>query len=499
MSNARNTHPKKHFCSIFCGLRTFIMRIFRVSRKTMLRITVESIQFQNFFLFAARKEAIQDVQQLNKLCKYELCSIQLCAECFVRSRSSNDYEWFPKVCLQPHLLVWAKLSGYPYWPAKVMSVNSDDSADEPAVLTVQFFGEHKHAFVPAKDCFLYSWENPNGDSGKKFQTRHFSDCVDEAKQYIDNIIAKFGHFNYAAYKTPVVPNNLERYVSEMTAGRPTNLNRSIPMMQNGEAGINVASTSASSLGAWPNTSTRRVTPIKISRKAIRKNPLNSLRLNASSTATREAMFAKKIRKEIEDAKAGHYKTKYANIIENPGTLLLHRCDSTTSLVSEPSESTSPQLDAIASHFRFDANARSATPMELTPFAESNAIGNTMDIPSISIQPTVAGTSSSTNDIFNPLPSTSAQALPQVRNPPQPINTEDMANRLNDMIKAANEKMASLQNDWRAISNHAAELKAGFDKNKATYKSQCVNCGKPARLFCTWSTSYCDVPCRDQHR
>lgn len=466
------------------------------------------MQFQKkipFFVFTVRKEAIQDVQQLYKLCKYELSSIQLCAECFVRSRSRNDYGWFPKACSKPHLLVWAKLSGYPYWPAKVMSVNADEKADKRSLLTVQFFGEHEHAFVPAKDCYLYSREDPNEEAGKKFRQRDFSDCVDEAKQYIDNIAAKFGHFNYAAIKTPVNPKNLAQYVTKMIAGQRTIPHKTISTMRN------VTSTSASSLGAWPITSTPQVAPITESLSALRMNGAstvqsqNALRMNAPSTATREAMFTSAKRKKIEDSQAQYYRTKYAKIIENPGTLVLHRVDSPSAPEPESGGgvgSTPPLLnDFVATNARSNTYTDLDAPMALSPFAPSPAIGRnpTMNITSRSILPAVAATSSSTNDIFNPLPSTSAQALPRVQNSLRSTNTADMAHRLNDMIKAANERMISLQNDWRAITNYAAELNAVFDQNKDNHNSQCVNCGKTAKLFCTWSTSYCDYPCRDQHR
>ena len=36
---------------------------------------------------------------------------------------------------KPHLLVWAKLKGFPYWPAKVIRSNADS-------IDVRFFGAH---------------------------------------------------------------------------------------------------------------------------------------------------------------------------------------------------------------------------------------------------------------------------------------------------------------------------------------------------------------------
>jgi hypothetical protein len=50
----------------------------------------------------------------------------------------------------PHLLVWAKMTGFPYWPGKAMRVNNDNNVD------VRFFGAHDKAWLPSKDVFLYS-------------------------------------------------------------------------------------------------------------------------------------------------------------------------------------------------------------------------------------------------------------------------------------------------------------------------------------------------------
>jgi hypothetical protein len=50
--------------------------------------------------------------------------------------------------------VWAKLKGFPFWPAKAMKMRDDDLID------VRFFGQHDRAWVMIKDCFLYSEEMP---------------------------------------------------------------------------------------------------------------------------------------------------------------------------------------------------------------------------------------------------------------------------------------------------------------------------------------------------
>jgi hypothetical protein len=61
---------------------------------------------------------------------------------------------------RPHILVWAKLKGFPFWPAKAMRIKDE-------LVDVRFFGAHDRAWVVRKDCFLYSVENPSTAPPKK--------------------------------------------------------------------------------------------------------------------------------------------------------------------------------------------------------------------------------------------------------------------------------------------------------------------------------------------
>jgi hypothetical protein len=46
--------------------------------------------------------------------------------------------WFTKPCAKLHKPVWAKVKGYPFWPAKVLNLNGDK-------YDVRFFGDHNRA------------------------------------------------------------------------------------------------------------------------------------------------------------------------------------------------------------------------------------------------------------------------------------------------------------------------------------------------------------------
>lgn len=96
-------------------------------------------------------------RKMEDWCAKEVYDIEMCGECFNRAVESNNRDWFTEICTPPHLLVWAKLSGHPYWPAKVIGFTSTANR-----LDVRFFGgDHDMANVSPHDCYLYPSRNPN--------------------------------------------------------------------------------------------------------------------------------------------------------------------------------------------------------------------------------------------------------------------------------------------------------------------------------------------------
>ncbi|KAM6919469.1 zinc finger MYND domain-containing protein 11 isoform 5-T5 [Lycodopsis pacificus] len=73
---------------------------------------------------------------------HELNELLLCKTCFYLSNARPD-NWFCYPCTPNHDLVWAKMKGFGYWPAKVLQ------RDESQV-DVRFFGhQHQRAWIPA--------------------------------------------------------------------------------------------------------------------------------------------------------------------------------------------------------------------------------------------------------------------------------------------------------------------------------------------------------------
>lgn len=107
-------------------------------------------------------------KSLLKVAKQETQNIETCPECYINANTLPD-TWFVEVCEKPHLVLWAKLKGFPFWPAKAMGINAQG-------VDVRFFGDHDRANVPVKDCFLYSKQDPNPPTNK-FKRSTIADCV----------------------------------------------------------------------------------------------------------------------------------------------------------------------------------------------------------------------------------------------------------------------------------------------------------------------------------
>lgn len=87
--------------------------------------------------------------------------IGACDGCYL-----NAYQYGKGFVVEPckklHLLLWAKFNGYCHWPAKVLAINTESEE-----VIVQFFGDYTWRTLPAKNCYLYSKENPKKKPGPR--------------------------------------------------------------------------------------------------------------------------------------------------------------------------------------------------------------------------------------------------------------------------------------------------------------------------------------------
>uniref|UniRef100_A0A452E676 Protein kinase C-binding protein 1 n=1 Tax=Capra hircus TaxID=9925 RepID=A0A452E676_CAPHI len=109
-----------------------------------------------------------------------------CSECYLAACQKRD-NWFCEPCSNPHPWVWAKLKGFPFWPAKALR-DKDGQVDA--------------SWVPINNCYLMSKEIPF--SVKKTKSI-FNSIMQVMEVYVESIRRKFGVFNYSPFRIPYTP------------------------------------------------------------------------------------------------------------------------------------------------------------------------------------------------------------------------------------------------------------------------------------------------------
>uniref|UniRef100_A0A8C9R4W2 Zinc finger, MYND-type containing 11 n=1 Tax=Scleropages formosus TaxID=113540 RepID=A0A8C9R4W2_SCLFO len=93
-------------------------------------------------LFGVHSDQAEIARMLYSDTCHELNELQLCKNCFYLSNARPD-NWFCYPCVPSHEVVWARMKGFGYWPAKVLQ-REDNQVD------VRFFGhQHQRAWIPA--------------------------------------------------------------------------------------------------------------------------------------------------------------------------------------------------------------------------------------------------------------------------------------------------------------------------------------------------------------
>nr|XP_009859278.2 protein kinase C-binding protein 1-like [Ciona intestinalis] len=142
-----------------------------------------------------------------KIAQHEMSEIEVCPECYLNSCRKRE-NWFCEPCKDPHVLVWAKLQGFPHWPAKALRIDKGS-------VDARFFGQHDRAWIPLSGCYLMSKEMPHPVKNKKKgrgpgAKGGLDSAMLEAQHYIDNVIKKTGSFEYAPLRTPLTHVDLYR-------------------------------------------------------------------------------------------------------------------------------------------------------------------------------------------------------------------------------------------------------------------------------------------------
>lgn len=153
-------------------------------------------------VYADTSKLTNTAKQIIKLARQEVSEIEACPDCYAHARNlpRPQPSWFIEPCRQPHPLVWAKLKGFPFWPAKAMSrLNSQGFVD------VRFFGEHDRAWISPRDLYLYS-EDPPAPLPRKRKV-DMDECVREITRHCRKLELVFGKFKFAPPKVQYNPHD----------------------------------------------------------------------------------------------------------------------------------------------------------------------------------------------------------------------------------------------------------------------------------------------------
>ncbi|XP_031636693.1 uncharacterized protein LOC116349423 [Contarinia nasturtii] len=161
-----------------------------------------------YSLLFAKSNQKKAAESLSERCHRDVKSIQLCADCFEYWNTSRD-DYFTRVCAKPHLVVFARLNPYPYWPGKLMSIDGE-------IANIEFFGDHTQADVPVASCFLFSSEF--ADDSKHSTNIHLRNAYEELLQHIANIKAKFGTFHPSPFRAAINPEKIQQQLVKMIPG-----------------------------------------------------------------------------------------------------------------------------------------------------------------------------------------------------------------------------------------------------------------------------------------
>lgn len=105
---------------------------------------------------------------------HDIMEIEKCQDCYRHSSIKNDDQWFVKPCQPPHEIVYAKQTGYSYWPAKVIRKMN-------AFYDVRFFGQHhSRALIPLRNIKTLNDKLP-----AMKRSVNLTKALDELKQHQD--------------------------------------------------------------------------------------------------------------------------------------------------------------------------------------------------------------------------------------------------------------------------------------------------------------------------
>ncbi|XP_035890427.1 uncharacterized protein LOC118502352 [Anopheles stephensi] len=167
----------------------------------------------NMSIYPDKTNLLKKARALQKRAKQEVEEMEPCYECYIKANTLCE-DWFREPCSKPHLLVWAKMKGYPYWPGKLYVINANNQA------FVRFFGAHDRSWMSVKECYLFSQRDPNPPKQylKSKLVLLYATSVEDIAHHIVRLREQFNTFNYGSFMEAVDPSRFEEQQRAMFPG-----------------------------------------------------------------------------------------------------------------------------------------------------------------------------------------------------------------------------------------------------------------------------------------
>ncbi|OXA57793.1 Zinc finger MYND domain-containing protein 11 [Folsomia candida] len=404
---------------------------------------VESLK-GNQFGAAFLKEAMHDIQE-----------IKLCHQCFRRSNEKDHDWWFALPCTPPHDVVWAKQTGYPFWPAKVMKREGNR-------YDVRYFGgNYERGHIDAKHIL------PIETSLAKLKVRRtagWNDAYEEMQKFqeiaknptlVNSLPPRGKNAGSAAATTTAVVN--KKGGSKRAASTPTE-----------EPTITKRTRKSEPIPATVTTPSTKATSKKVpaSAKAAvktkgKESPAKTNGTSAAAATAPSQIAKRKSTNTTSNAKSGAAPSRRESTT-NATTPASKRGGSATKFT--------PAAYDISTDESLDPDLRSI----LTEPEDEESLGGDVSFSDEeSSEPTVSEdvVSSSCNE-----GSATRNAYVQVSRPgTTEVNVERLVGYINQLKE---------------------QNKNEIELNKK--KQWCFNCGREAIYHCCWNTAYCSIECQQQH-
>ncbi|CAG2112271.1 unnamed protein product [Medioppia subpectinata] len=465
-----------------------------------------------------------NAKYLSRVAKNEMAEMEICPDCFKNFYTVTDTS-FAEPCRRPHQLVFARVKGYPLWPAKIVRLGG-----KPNEVDCRFFGTHDRAFVTADLCWLVSEVHPGGKPNKTHKSK-FESAMRELALHIDRINAKFPtKFKYSPQKTQLSTKEIyifdddNEYYSKLIASQlQTTTGDKSPNGSDNSADIsanNNGSDTNDRVGDdCPANTSKLVIPgvFSLSSDKVLDDLKSEIKIsNESTNLLNKNIKGGQIKEESGGGKSCAARTARVgkrNVAEALRASKIPRTTSTSS--SSAGSSPSHRMQANQSSLII-ANSTHSMASNATPGgakSKATAAATTPTGGSLS-QQAVTSSSSPTSSSGNTL----VEELEKLRKK-QTFDNAMHRQQIKEIQHNHDLVLSEMRQSWvterdRALEDerqkHELQLKltsAQFESEKKKLmaavdetkrKQWCAECLKEAQLFCCYDTWYCTYDCQKNH-